>query len=46
VEQTKEEIIDEEKHLEFLKKKNDLMNSLETLNNEMLENTRDFKKMA
>ena len=30
--------------LDFIKKKNELMSSLESLNNEMLENTREFKK--
>ena len=44
VEQSKEEIIDEQKHLDFIKKKNELLSSLESLNNEMLENTREFKK--
>ncbi len=44
VEQSKEEIIDEQKHLDFIKKKNELMSSLESLNNEMLENTRELKK--
>jgi Firmicute plasmid replication protein (RepL) len=46
VEQSKEEIVDEEKHLEFLRKKKQLLNSLEDLQKEMLENTKEFKKVA
>lgn len=40
------EIIDDKKHLEFLKKKAELIENLEEVNSQMLRNTKQFEKVA
>lgn len=40
------EVIDDKKHLEYLKKRSELIDDLEKVNGQMLENTKQFKKVA